>query len=72
MTTDPSPDANDEEIEQSASARIRLPGFFTEDEVGLGTLLKRVTSAAGVQPCDECEKRAAALNRWIVFTRINQ
>jgi hypothetical protein len=71
MSADSGPDANDEETEHSAPARIRLPGFFTEDEVGLGTLLKRATSAAGVQPCDECEKRAAALDRWIVFTRIN-
>ena len=30
--------------------------------------LKRVTLAAGITPCGGCERRAAALNRWLVFT----
>jgi hypothetical protein len=49
--------------------RVRLPGFIRDEEIGLGDVLKRVTYAAGIRPCGGCEKRAAALNRQIVFTR---
>jgi hypothetical protein len=49
--------------------RIRLPGFIKEEEVGLGDVIKRVTYAMGIKPCTGCEKRAAALNRWMRFTR---
>ena len=48
--------------------RIRLPGFVTGKEVGLGDVIKRATSAVGIRPCAGCERRAAALNRWFVFT----
>jgi hypothetical protein len=48
--------------------RIRLPGFVTEKEIGLGDLLKRATSVVGAKPCGGCQRRAAALNRWMVFT----
>ena len=47
---------------------VRLPGFITDEDVGLGDLVKRVTSSFGVRPCGGCEQRAAILNRWIVFT----
>jgi hypothetical protein len=49
--------------------RIRLPGFIKEEEIGLGDVIKRVTYAMGIRPCAGCEKRAAALNRWMRFTR---
>jgi hypothetical protein len=49
--------------------RVRLPGFLIEEEVGLGEAIKRVTYAMGIKPCAGCEKRAAALNRWMHFTR---
>jgi len=49
--------------------RVRLPGFLIEEEVGLGDVVKRVTYAMGLQPCGGCEKRAAALNRWVHFSR---
>jgi hypothetical protein len=49
--------------------RVRLPGFIVEDEIGLGDVIKRATSAVGIRPCIGCERRAAALNRWMVFTR---
>jgi hypothetical protein len=49
--------------------RFRLPGFLFEQEIGLGDAIKRVTSAMGVRPCGGCEKRAAALNRWLTFSR---
>jgi hypothetical protein len=48
--------------------RVRLPGFVTEKEVGLGDVIKRVTNAIGIRPCVGCEGRAAALSRRIVFT----
>jgi hypothetical protein len=49
--------------------RVRLPGFISDEQVGLGDVVKRVTYAAGIRPCGGCERRAAALNRWMVFTR---
>ena len=48
--------------------RVRLPGFITDEDLGLGDAIKRVTYAAGIKPCGGCERRAAALNRWMVFT----
>src|SRR5690348_7072367 len=48
--------------------RVRLPGFLIEEETGLGDAIKRVTYAMGIEPCAGCEKRAAALNRWVRFT----
>ncbi len=48
----------------------RLPGFITsDDEVGLGDVVKRVAYAMGVKPCGGCDQRAAAMNRWMIFTR---
>jgi hypothetical protein len=49
--------------------RVRLPGFVIEEEIGLGDVIKRATYAMGIKPCGGCEKRAAALNRWMVFSR---
>jgi hypothetical protein len=48
--------------------QIRLPGFVTEEDIGLGDAVKRVTYALGMKPCSGCERRAAALNHWFVFT----
>jgi hypothetical protein len=47
--------------------RVRLPGFVSEKEFGLGDVIKRATSAVGIRPCGGCERRAAILNRWLVF-----
>lgn len=52
--------------------RVRLPGFITDEEIGLGDAIKRATSYFGIQPCGGCEQRAAALNRWMVFTNGHQ
>jgi hypothetical protein len=49
--------------------RVRLPGFVKDEEVGLGEVIKRATYSVGVRPCGGCGRRAAALNRWVVFTR---
>ena len=47
---------------------VRLPGFVADHEVGLGDVIKRATSAVGIQPCGGCEERARRLNQWLVFT----
>jgi hypothetical protein len=49
--------------------RVRLPGFVSGEEIGLGDVIKRVTHAVGVEACGGCQRRAAALNQWLVFTR---
>jgi hypothetical protein len=49
--------------------QVRLPGFLIEEEIGLGGLIKKMTYAMGIKPCLGCEKRAAALNRRMTFTR---
>jgi hypothetical protein len=54
--------------EERKSHRVRLPGFISEKEIGLGDVIKRATSAIGIRSCAGCERRAAALNRWMVFT----
>ena len=48
--------------------RVHLPGFIRDEEIGLGEVIKRATSAIGLRPCGGCEARAAALNRWLAFT----
>jgi hypothetical protein len=48
--------------------KIRLPGFVTDEEVGLGDVIKRASAAIGIRACGGCERRAAALNRRFVFT----
>ena len=54
---------------QTTPRKVRLPGFITGDEVGLGDVVQRVTYAIGIRPCGGSERRAAAMNRWMVFTR---
>jgi hypothetical protein len=49
--------------------RVRLPRFVRDEDIGLGEMMKRVTNKFGIRPCGGCERRAAALNRWLVFTR---
>jgi hypothetical protein len=48
--------------------RVRLPIAIADEDLGLGDVLKRATSAAGITPCGGCERRAAMLNRWLVFS----
>jgi hypothetical protein len=49
--------------------KVRLPRFILDEEIGLGDAVKRVTYAIGIRPCGGCERRAAALNRWLVLSR---
>lgn len=48
--------------------RMRLPGFVSDETIGLGDVATRATKAFGVAPCGGCNERAAALNRWLVFS----
>ena len=59
----------DSEPKSKPPHRIRLPGFVTDEDIGLGDAIKHVTYAFGIRPCGGCERRAAALNRRFVFTR---
>lgn len=56
------------EVHEGRPYRIRLPGFVSDEAVGLGDVIKRATYAMGIKPCGGCERRAAALNRWMAFT----
>jgi hypothetical protein len=53
--------------EQRQPLCLNIPGFIKE-EVGLGDVIKRVTSAVGIKPCHGCQRRATALNQWLVFS----
>jgi hypothetical protein len=57
------------ESSERPTHRVRLPGFLIEEEIGLGDLIKKTTYAMGISPCGGCERRAAALNRWMSFSR---
>jgi hypothetical protein len=48
--------------------RVRLPGFINDQDVGLGDVIKRATLAVGIEPCGGCARRAAMLNRWMIFS----
>ena len=47
--------------------KVRLPGFISDEEIGLGDVIKRTTSYLGIRPCGGCEGRTARLNRMFVF-----
>jgi hypothetical protein len=49
--------------------QVHLPGMLIEGEIGLGDLINKTTYKIGIQPCRGCEQRAAALNRWVTFSR---
>jgi hypothetical protein len=59
----------DQGVSNAKPYRVRLPVFVRDEEIGLGDAVKRVTYAMGVRACGGCERRAAALNRWMAFTR---
>lgn len=53
---------------RSEPYRAKIPGFNADTEVGLGDVIGRATSRAGMRPCPSCTERAARLNRWLVFS----
>ncbi len=63
-------DERDQEREQRArpAHAVRLPGFVSDESIGLGDVLKRATSAVGIKPCGGCAERARRLNEWVAFT----
>lgn len=68
MTDESTRETNSSE-ESGRPYRVRLPGFVSDEDIGLGDAIKRVTYAVGIRPCGGCARRAAALNRWLVFSR---
>ena len=50
-----------------ATVRVSIP-FELAQDVGLGDVIRRLTSKVGISPCAPCEQRAAALNRYVTFT----
>jgi len=60
-----------EGVRRGKPHQIRLPGFVSDEPVGLGDAIKRATSVAGIKPCGGCNRRARKLNSWLVFTGRN-
>lgn len=65
MSRDAGPDS---ERTAPQPSQVRLPGFVTDEDIGLGDLAKRAIGAVGIRPCRSCSQRAAALNRWLVIS----
>jgi hypothetical protein len=53
------------EVSGQVRHQVRLPRFLVSEPIGLGQVVKRITSAAGVEPCAPCEQRATRLDRWL-------
>lgn len=48
-------------------APIRLPNFAGSEQIGLGDIIGRATTAMHVKQCGGCARRAEFLNRMVVF-----
>jgi hypothetical protein len=59
---------SDNRQDEPPAHRVRLPGFVTDEDIGLGDVVKRMTHAVGIRPCRGCQQRAAALNSWVRFS----
>ena len=53
-----------------AKPAIRIPAPVARS-IGLGEVIKGVTRTFGIDPCQGCTRRAATLNRWVVFVPYN-
>jgi hypothetical protein len=49
--------------------KVKLPGFIIDEPIGLGEVVHRAAYAIGIKPCGGCDRRAAAMNHWVVFNR---
>lgn len=60
-----------EKQEEKKPVNLKIPGFLRDDEatVGLGDLIKRVTTSVGIKPCEPCNKRAQILNTWMTISK---
>jgi hypothetical protein len=52
---------------EHSAFQVRLPGFVTDEQIGLGDVVTRATYAVGIRPCGGCQARAATLNGWVAF-----
>ena len=41
----------DNRQDESRAHSVRLPGFVTDEDIGLGDVVKRMTHAVGIRPC---------------------
>lgn len=61
--------SNNEDKIEGQPYRVTLPGFLkTEEDIGLGDVIKRITTKAGFKHCTACQQRAAKLNSWVSFS----
>ena len=67
MEDRPDKSARSDDPKRPQPHKLYVPGFVRDEEIGLGDLISRATSAVGVRPCGGCRRRAAALYRWLVF-----
>lgn len=66
---DPRPSPNEtERLQSQQPTRVRIPGFITEHDLGLGEALQRITTYFHIPACDGCARRAAVLNRWMTLS----
>ena len=63
------PNDADTRRDEHASHRVHIPRFVSDEDAGLGDVLTRMTRSVGIRQCGACERRAAALNRWLPFHR---
>lgn len=52
---------------EKKSARVTLPNFVSDEDIGLGDLVSRVTRSVVHRPCQGCERRSEKLNGWLQF-----
>ena len=63
------PQAGPADEDRRKPHRVRLPGFITDEDIGLGDVIKKATSIVGIRPCGGCAERAMKLNNWMVFSQ---
>jgi hypothetical protein len=63
----PEPSGPDDAKPGERRSPLRLPVLSGGEERGLGDAVKRATAAMHIRTCGGCERRAQALNRWVVF-----
>jgi hypothetical protein len=54
--------------EQRQPYRMRIPGFVSEKEIGLGDIVSRAAVATGLRPCGGCIRRTESLNRLLALS----
>ena len=54
--------------EQRPRHAVQLPRFLVDEPVGLGEVVKRITTSIGAPPCASCGQRAKRLDQWLRFS----